>query len=139
MSMKTTAIVVLAFASTIAFSTPGRSADDFIAAGAAYGGLNQKIVVCYFTNLDNQSVKIKQYRIVNQNGAAQELSNDRCSEFGGVIPAFSTCGIAAVLDDQNNSFHACSALVSVTNKPKLRGALEIRDANQAILSALPLR
>lgn len=118
---------------------PARAADDFLAAGATYGGPAQKTVVCYFTNLEDSAVRIKQFRIVNQIGQTLPLSVDDCTPRGGVLSAFGTCGIAATLADDNNNFHACRTLVSVTNKPKLRGTLEIRDVNQGILNSLALQ
>ena len=132
-------VLTAAAAVALTLTGPARAADDFLAAGATYGGPAQKTVVCYFTNLDDSVVKIKQFRIVNQAGQTLSPSVDNCTSRGGVLPAFGTCGIAATLADDNEGFHACRTLVSVANKPKLRGTLEIRDANQGILNSLPLQ
>lgn len=131
--LRTSVLAIVAIMATPAFAD-----DEFFGAGGVFGGPAQKRAVCYFSNLSNETIKLKGYKITDPNGTALTLAVDECSNiFGGLLNGGWTCGIAA--DVSNNLPYNCLSKISVANKPNVRGTFELRDASQNVVVSQPLQ
>lgn len=110
----------------------GVRAAEILAGGAGYGGPPQYFAVCYLFNAGSSAVTVSKISIYTEAGSLVSPQSNGC---GGSLAPLKSCQVAAIIS--NAVAHSCKATVG--SKANLRGRLEFRTQQSAILSAETLR
>lgn len=122
---------ILASATLLSLGGAAHAA-DVLAAGGLFGGPAQRSVVCFVYNGGTANVTITTPRIYQQGGFSLPLTSNTC---GSTLTPGAICRVQAVAD---NLPYSCRTTVS-PDKANVRGMLEVRDVNDAVLHNIGLR
>lgn len=135
--MKTLQLAVLvAFA--VAHSAPARAGSAIFGAGPLSGGATQFASTCNLANIGTVPVAIVEFAMVDQTGANLVVGNN-CAE--PLLAPGHSCDIRSSQPLGALARVVCSFSVSGSKKALrgLRGTLEVRDVDGALLSVVELR
>ena len=103
---------------------------DTLGAGPILGKPAQHTVDCFLFNLGGSAVSVSSVTIYDETGATVAPYSSTCSSLG----PHKTCYALAIA-----GFHWYSCRAVVGNKTNIRGTLEIRDTDGAVLNDVDLR
>ena len=124
---------VVAFGLMLMSLSSASHAAEILAGGTIFGSLAQTRAVCTIFNAGTAVIGIQNLQIRDHFGTIRPQVIDQC---GATLEVNKSCGVAA---DVNNQFaFSCKVTVS-PNKTHVRGVLDLRDADQNVLSSVELR
>jgi hypothetical protein len=123
-------IIALAAGSALLAGTAARADDlastetTLLATGGVYGGITQRLSVCYAFNAGTSTVSEASLTIRNQVGGA--IGKTRCAVAAGTL-------CAVVVNVVSTMAYSCTITSTSTNAANLRGVLDFRDATGNVL------
>jgi hypothetical protein len=126
-------LTILATTALTVASAAGAQAQQVMAAGALYGGVQQSRAVCYFYNSGTTNLGLAGAQISTPGGSALALAVNEC---GATLLAGRSCGIAANV--ANNQTYNCRVVLS-PSKGAARGVFEMRNSSGISLTNVELR